>query len=136
MIAAGSGQFTRDGMLRVRNWMVVTLPDVQTMRVVMSPKGDHAPPALAAMMISMNAGIMNRLLPPLTAPATVVMRSALVRLSARREAESDADGDPEKETTAIPPSEKPCAEGIEDQPLLQKKSSPISSMICLSCYPA
>jgi len=65
--------------------MVSTFPAVQTIRVVMSPKGLQAPPALAATTMLVKERTMNRELPPLTARATVDISRALVRLSASGE---------------------------------------------------
>ena len=64
------------------NSAVCTFPAVQTISVVISPKGLQAPPALAATTILTKAGTMNFLLPSLTANATVDMSRALVKLSA------------------------------------------------------
>jgi len=48
MMMAGTSQFTSDGTKSAKNSRNVTLSFCQTIRVVMSPKGENAPPAFAA----------------------------------------------------------------------------------------
>ena len=85
MINAGTTQFSNDGINKKANFKVSTLPEVQTIRVVISPKGLQAPPALAATTILIKAGIINLEFPLLTAKATVDIKRALVKLSASGE---------------------------------------------------
>ena len=67
-----------------------TLPFCQTIRVVISPKGEKAPPALAATTTLIQATMTNlRLLPP-TAMTTAPMSSAVVRLSAKGEIKNES----------------------------------------------
>ena len=59
-----------------------TKPLCQTIKVVISPKGENAPPALAATTIFIRPGTIKALL-PLPATITTVPRiSAVVKLSA------------------------------------------------------
>ena len=48
MMAAGTSQLTMDGMMSRKNCVMWSFPRCHIMRVVMSPKGLKAPPALAA----------------------------------------------------------------------------------------
>ncbi len=58
------------------------MPFCQTIRVVMSPKGLKAPPALAATTTLMQARLTNRALAPPTVRITAHISSAVVMLSA------------------------------------------------------
>ena len=64
-------------------------PFCQTIKVVMSPKGENAPPALAAMTILMHANVTNLVFLPPTAMATADINKAVVRLSAIGEMKND-----------------------------------------------
>ncbi|MNY32294.1 hypothetical protein D3C86_1665010 [compost metagenome] len=82
---AGTSQLTSDGRNRSKNSPKVTSPFCQTMRVVMSPKGLKAPPALAATTTLMQATATNLGLPAPTAITTAPISRAVVRLSAMGE---------------------------------------------------
>ena len=60
MSAAGTSQLTNDGKKRTKNSKNESLPLCHTIRVVMSPKGEKAPPALAATTMLMQASATNR----------------------------------------------------------------------------
>ena len=68
-------------------------PFCHTIKVVISPKGENAPPALAATTILIQAKQMNFLLPFATAITTAHINSAVVKLS--------AIGDIKKESTPV-----------------------------------
>ncbi|MNJ64413.1 hypothetical protein D3C77_603610 [compost metagenome] len=78
---AGIRKLSRAGMKSAKNWPNGTLPACHTIRVVMSPKGLKAPPALAATTMLMQARLMKRRSPLATLSTTVHIRSAVVRLS-------------------------------------------------------
>ena len=78
---AGTSQFTSDGTNRSKNSKNLTTPACQTIRVVMSPNGQNAPPALAATTTLTQAGTRKRGLSRPTLTTTAPMTSAVVRLS-------------------------------------------------------
>ena len=80
--AAGTSQLTIDGTTIMKNWVNSTLPFCHTINVVMSPKGENAPPALAATTILMQASATNLRFEAAMAMTTAPMRRAVVRLSA------------------------------------------------------
>ena len=90
MQIAGIIQLMTDGIKMAKNSKKLTLPFCQTIKVVMSPKGENAPPALAATTIFMQATTMNVLLLPPTAMATAPISRAVVRLSATGEITKDS----------------------------------------------
>src|SRR4051812_10492247 len=79
---AGKSQLMRDGKKRVKNWPKCTNPFCQIISVVMSPKGENAPPALAATTMLTHAPAVDFLSWPRAEMATAPMTSAVVRLSA------------------------------------------------------
>ena len=81
MMTAGTSQFTSEGTNSAKNSKNVTLSFCQTIRVVMSPKGENAPPAFAATTMLMKAMAMNfgDSLP--IARTTAPMTKAVVKLS-------------------------------------------------------
>ena len=85
MINAGISQLTREGMKMAKNSIKSTFPFCQTIRVVMSPKGEKAPPALAATTMLMQARTTKRRFPAPTAMTTAPISRAVVRLSATGE---------------------------------------------------
>ena len=85
MMKAGTSQFTSAGMNRLKNSAKGRMPRCQTIRVVMSPKGLKAPPALAPTTMLMQARATNFGLSPPTAMTTAPITSAVVRLSATGE---------------------------------------------------
>ena len=85
MIAAGTTQLTREGMNRAKKVPKPTIPFCQTIRVVMSPKGLKAPPALAPMTTLMQPRETKVGLERPTARSTAHISSAVVRLSATGE---------------------------------------------------
>ena len=85
MIAAGTRKLTAEGMKRAKKVQKSTIPFCQTIRVVMSPKGLKAPPALAATTMLTQAMVTNRVLEPPTASTTAHISRAVVRLSATGE---------------------------------------------------
>ncbi len=85
MIAAGTSQFTTEGIKRWKKVEKPTIPFCHTIRVVMSPKGLKAPPALAATTILIQAKLINLGLSLPMAMTTAHMRRAVVRLSATGE---------------------------------------------------
>ena len=85
MMAAGISQLISEGRKSAKKSLNGTMPLCQIMSVVMSPKGENAPPALAATTILTSAPTVAFLLCPTVAMATVPMTSAVVRLSARGE---------------------------------------------------
>ncbi len=81
MMVAGINQFTSDGRNRWKNPQKSMIPRCHTIRVVMSPKGLNAPPALAATTMLMQASETNLGLSRPTASTTAHITSAVVRLS-------------------------------------------------------
>ena len=82
MHAAGTNQFTSEGTNKAKNLPVCTLPSCHTINVVMSPKGENAPPAFAAITMLVHARLMNHAWPRPTDIATAPIRRAVVMLSA------------------------------------------------------
>ena len=82
MMAAGTSQFTSDGRKRAKNPEKGMSPFCHTISVVMSPKGENAPPALAATTMLISDTSTKRGLPTPTLSTTVPISSAVVRLSA------------------------------------------------------
>ena len=93
MITAGINQLTTEGMIKAKNVAKGTTPFCQTIKVVISPNGLNAPPALAATTILIQASAINLVFVPPTAIATVDINNAVVRLS--------AIGDKRKEITPV-----------------------------------
>jgi len=58
-IKAGTRKFTTAGINNLKKSKKLTLPDCQTINVVMSPNGLNAPPALEAITILMKAKVTN-----------------------------------------------------------------------------
>jgi hypothetical protein len=85
MQTAGTSQLISEGMKRAKKLKKSTLPFCQTIRVVMSPKGEKAPPALAAMTMLMHETTMKAGLLAPTAITTAPISRAVVRLSATGE---------------------------------------------------
>ena len=83
--AAGTSQLTSAGRNSARKAATGTFPFCHTMSVVMSPKGENTPPALAATTMLIMATVTKRGCPAPTLSATVPMTSAVVRLSATGE---------------------------------------------------
>ena len=81
MIAAGTSQFTTEGRNSAKNSKKASLPFCQTISVVMSPKGENAPPALAATTSDTQEIATKRGLSRPSAMTTAPMISAVVRLS-------------------------------------------------------
>src|SRR5688572_4120659 len=81
MHSAGTSQLASDGRNKLKNPVNETMPFCHTIKVVMSPKGLKAPPALAATTILMQAGTRNLGLPRPTLNMTAPITSAVVRLS-------------------------------------------------------
>ena len=79
---AGTIKFTTDGRNKAKNSKNVAWPLCQTIRVVMSPNGLKAPPALAATTILMQPRATNFGLSEPTANTTAPINSAVVKLSA------------------------------------------------------
>src|SRR5215467_10393640 len=95
MNAAGTSQLMREGMNSAKKSANSTMPYCQTIRVVMSPKGLNAPPALAAITTLIQAAAMNRPLPVPIAMTTAPITSAVVKLSDRGDEERQHAGQPE-----------------------------------------
>ena len=91
MMTAGTSQLTREGMKRWKKDqkstgpMAVSISFCHTIRVVMSPNGLKAPPALAATTMLIQASSTKRWLSPPTASTTAHISKAVVRLSAMGE---------------------------------------------------
>ena len=85
MMTAGISQLNRAGTKRLKNWPNDACPFCHTIRVVISPKGEKAPPALAPTTILIQARATNFLLFGATAITTAPMSRAVVRLSAMGE---------------------------------------------------
>ena len=82
MITAGTNQLTNEGMNNGKNCKNSTLPFCQTISVVISPKGEKAPPALAAITTLIHAIEINLTSLPPTAITTAPINRAVVKLSA------------------------------------------------------
>ena len=89
MIAAGMTAFIKAGRNNVRKAWNGTTPFCQTIRVVMSPNGLKAPPALAATTILMQDNATNLGAAVPAAMDTADITSAVVRLSANGEITND-----------------------------------------------
>ena len=85
IIAAGMRKLMSAGMNKAKNPKNSTLPDCQTISVVISPNGLNAPPALAATTILINAKDTNFGLSDPTANTTAPINKAVVKLSATGE---------------------------------------------------
>ena len=85
MMMAGISQLTTDGKNSTKNSKKLSLPFCQTISVVMSPKGEKAPPALAATTMLMQPSATKRCDCEPTAITTAPMMSAVVRLSSTAE---------------------------------------------------
>lgn len=82
MMTAGTRKITTAGMNRAKKVQNSTIPFCQTIIVVISPKGEKAPQALAPTTILMHERVTKRLLSPPTASTTAHIISAVLRLSA------------------------------------------------------
>ena len=82
IMVAGTMKFTSDGRNRLKNSKKLACPLCHTIRVVISPKGLKAPPALAATTILIQETAMNEGLPAPTDRTTAPINSAVVKLSA------------------------------------------------------
>ena len=82
IMIAGTNQFTREGTNKTKNCKNSTCPFCQTIKVVISPNGLNAPPALAAITIFIQPITTNARLSAATAITTVAISSAVVKLSA------------------------------------------------------
>ena len=82
IIAAGITKLTTAGINNLKNTPNSMTPLCQTIRVVISPKGLNAPPALAATTILMQASETKRGLSEPTDMTTAHMIKAVVKLSA------------------------------------------------------
>jgi hypothetical protein len=78
---AGTTKLTSEGRHSRKKSLKATNPFCHTISVVMSPKGENAPPALAATTILMHPVPMNFLFSLPTASSTAHRTSAVVRLS-------------------------------------------------------
>ncbi len=76
-------------MKRSKNSKNDSLPDCQTISVVMSPKGVNAPPAFAATTMLMQPSATKRALSRPIASSTAPMTSDVVRLSSRPDIRKD-----------------------------------------------
>ena len=85
MMAAGTTKLTSDGTNSTKKVQNSTMPFCHTIRVVMSPNGLNAPPALAPTTMLIQARVTKRVLSPPTASTTAHISSAVVRLSATGE---------------------------------------------------
>ena len=85
MMVAGTRKFSVEGRNSAKKVQKSTTPFCQTIRVVISPKGENAPPALAATTMLIQARVTKRLLSPPTDSTTAHMSSAVVRLSSTAE---------------------------------------------------
>ena len=90
IMTAGTSQFTAAGMKRAKNSPNWTLPFCQTINVVMSPKGEKAPPALAATTMLTQETTTNLLLLRAMVMTTAPIRRAVVRLSHTGERKNDS----------------------------------------------
>ena len=77
--------FTKDGMKIAKNSTNSTFPSCQTIKVVISPNGENAPPAFATTTTLIQATITNFLFLPPTAITTAPIKRAVVKLSAKGE---------------------------------------------------
>ena len=82
IIAAGITKLTTAGINNLKKTLNSIIPFCQTIKVVISPKGLNAPPALAATTILMQEREMKRGLSEPTAITTAHIIKAVVRLSA------------------------------------------------------
>jgi hypothetical protein len=82
MMPAGTSQLTTEGRKSAKKPENEMMPFCHTIRVVMSPKGENAPPALAATTTLIKASNMKRALSAPTAMTTAPISNAVVRLSA------------------------------------------------------
>ena len=85
MISAGTKKFTNEGRNKAKNSENLITPFCQTIKVVMSPNGLNAPPALAATTTLMQERVTNFDSPLATAMITAHMTKAVVKLSATGE---------------------------------------------------
>lgn len=82
---AGISQFTKLGTMMWGKSRMPNFPFCQIIRVVMSPKGEKAPPAFDATTMLTRLSVMKSSWEDPTDRMTAPMRSAVVRLSARGE---------------------------------------------------
>lgn len=89
-IEAGTSQFTNDGTSNKKNcWNSTSSPFCRTIKVVISPKGLKAPPALAATTTLTHAMTTNLVLDLPADIITVDISKAVVRLSAKGERQNE-----------------------------------------------
>src|SRR5699024_7191062 len=89
IITAGTTKLATAGKNKCKNSKNSTLPACQTIKVVMSPKGLKAPPALAATTILIQLMVIKRPCPSATFITTAHINSAVVKLSATGEIKND-----------------------------------------------
>ncbi len=98
IIKAGTNQFVNEGKNRSKNSKNVTLPFCHTIKVVMSPKGEKAPPALAATTIETQLTATKAGEARPTANTTAPKTKAVVKLSRT----------PERKNAKIPDIQNSC----------------------------